>query len=264
MKKLLLFLLIIPSLIFGQMKVTDCNYLSTYKYRVYEPTNFKPKGVILYFAGTGERGSDLNILERNEIPKLFKSGVEKPFIVICPQLDLAKTAWGTAEIYSMLNILDAYARFYGIDKHVTGLSLGGMGTYAAVILAYTYNGNKPGYFKTAAPVCGRTSTTNIEVFKNMSIKIYHGLKDSQVPVSPDQTLFKLLTDNHLDVEAKFYEGWDHPIWGMAYDESLDGYWRYLETKTGPTIPITPTSTADTVRIFISSPGPYIVKQLPQN
>lgn len=121
MKKLLLILFLIPALCGAQMKYTDGHFNTAGNYRVYEPTHFKPVGIILYFHGLGERSdTDLSLIERNEIPKLFKNGIEKPFIVICPQLSTSKNGWGNGEIVPMLNLMDAYARFYKVDKHVTG------------------------------------------------------------------------------------------------------------------------------------------------
>lgn len=248
MKKfIILIIFLIPAICSGQMKSSIKTYGFSGKYIKYEPTTMKPVGVILYFHGAGERGSDISVLERNELPKLFKNGVEKPFIVICPQLAGDKTSWGTNEIVTMLNILDTYE---GLEKHVTGLSLGGMATYSAVIKAYEYMGNKPGYFKTAVSVCGRTSTSNWQAFQGTAVKVYHGTKDTTVPISPDIALVKLLQNNNVDVQSVFYEGAGHIIWGTAYNESESSYWKYLKQKIEPP----PVSTPDSVRVKIYVEG----------
>lgn len=259
MKKLLLIIFLIPAICSAQMKYTDGHFNSSGNYRVYEPTNLKPIGVILYFHGLGERSdTDLSLIERNEIPKLFKNGVEKPFIVICPQLSPSKNGWGSGEIIPMLNLIDAYARFYKVDKHVTGLSLGGMATYGAIATAFSYNGNKPGYFKTAAPVCGKSAITTAEPFKGTSIKIFHGTSDGTVGISEDYRILKMLQTAGVDVEYKWYIGSGHNIWGTAYNESTESYWRWLESKIGPVI-VEPEPSQDTIRIKIITDRPYVIE-----
>jgi predicted peptidase len=230
MKKLLLFLLLIPCLIFGQGMTSNVRkYGASGKYIEYTPTTMSPRGVILYLHGLGERGTDITLVERNEVPKLFKLGKEVPYIVIAPQLDLLYTQWPKGVIISMLNILDTY----DLDKHVTGLSLGGWGTYGAILTAYEYNGNKPGYFKTAASVCGKSATTNWDAFKGLYIKIYHGTKDGTWSMGEDKRIADALTaidkrDSTNYCSYKWYEGYGHAIWPMAYDFSVDGYWWFLD------------------------------------
>lgn len=232
MKKLIL-LLLIPCSLFGQMKKEFFKYGQDGNYAIYSPPDsIKTYDVILYLHGLGERGNtvaDFASIENNEIPKLFKQGKIKPFIFIAPQLGALKKAWGKNELIAMFNILDTY-KARGYDLHVTGLSLGGMGTYAAIQFAYEYNNNKPGYFKTAGSVCGRTSSTDTIRFSQTAIKIWHGSNDQTVPASPDRSLFKLLLANRYDIEYKEYEGLGHNIWGLAYNESADGYWQWFERK----------------------------------
>lgn len=261
MKYLLLTILLTSTICSAQMKYTDGHFNSSGNYRVYEPTHLKPIGIILYFHGLGERSdTDLSLIERNEIPKLFKNGVEKPFIVICPQLSSSKNGWGSGEIYPMLNLMDAYARFYKVDKHVTGLSLGGMATYGAISAAYSYNDNKPGYFKTAAPVCGKSAISTAEPFKGTAIKIFHGTSDGTVGIGEDYRIAKMLQAAGIDVEFKWYVGAGHNIWGTAYNESTESYWRWLESKIEPVEPDPlPTVAADTIRIKIITDRPYIIE-----
>src|SRR4051812_7824317 len=83
--KLTLLLLIAPIFLFGQMKREVLNY-NGIQYLKYTPTTMAVKGAILYLHGIGERGSDITLVERNEIPKQLKAGMEVPYIVVAPQL----------------------------------------------------------------------------------------------------------------------------------------------------------------------------------
>lgn len=228
MKKIFILLLALASTlsVSAQMTRTVGHYGLDGNLLIYTPPDsIETHDVILFLHGLGERGNTVDEmigpdgLERNEIPALFRLGRVVPYIVICPQLKTTKTAWGKNEIIAMLNILDTY-KVRGYDAHVTGLSLGGMGTYAAIQYAYDYNGSKPGYFKTAGAVCGKTSTTDYKRFYKMYLKIWHGSNDPTVSVGPDRTLYAALKKIKGDsVEYKEYQGWGHAIWPLAY--SLD-------------------------------------------
>jgi hypothetical protein len=225
MKKILILLLaLVSTFASAQMTRTLSRYGSDGNLAVYTPPDsIETQDVILYLHGLGERGYTIDQMlsanygiEKNEIPSLFRLGKVVPYIVICPQLKSDKTAWGRNELIAMFNILDTY-KARGYDIHVTGISLGGMGTYAAIQYAYEYNGNKPGYFKTAGAVCGRTATTDYKRFYKTYIKIWHGSNDPTVPVNPDRTLYAALKKIKGDsVEYKEYTGWGHNIWTLSY------------------------------------------------
>lgn len=233
------------------------------------------KDVYLYLHGLGERGNTeaemISRLERNEIPALFKQGVVKPGVWICPQLKADKTSWGRNQLTPLFNILDTY-KARGYDLHVTGLSLGGIGTYAAIQYAYEYNGNKPGYFKTAASVCGKTATKDYYKFYKTYLKIWHGSNDRTVYPQPDRELFNALTPLKQDsVEYKEYEGWSHNVWELAYSvtprkensrTTINGiymptneetYWSFLE-RVDPLPAQDSTETADQIYILNGRQG----------
>ncbi len=205
------------------------------------PDSVKILGVIGYFHGLGEEGNTLEDLlgpngpEKNEIPKLFKYGKVKPYIVIVPMLKRPSDSWPNSVLFSMLDILDVYKQ-KGYDIHITGLSLGGIAVHGMAREAYKRYGK--GYFKTIGAVCGRVNVPDSVWYAKTYLKLWHGTLDPTLPISTDYKLFNLLNPQYnrapdvpLDkkqIQCVWYGGKGHNVWSFAYDESVDGYWRWLE------------------------------------
>ncbi len=192
-------------------------------YMEWKPVDNLPIGVILYLHGITEIGTNLDKLLVNDIPKQLKAGLEKEYIVICIQIP-SGTAFTKNQLLTAFHILDTY----NLPRHVTGLSLGGMGTYAAVLNSYAYNGNQPGYFKTAAPIAGKTGILDYTKYVGTAVKIYHGTQDTTIKITPDRNLFKYLRVNGIDVLMKEYVA-GHNVWQYAYKP--DEYWNWLASKS---------------------------------
>ncbi|RUP52183.1 hypothetical protein BC936DRAFT_138067 [Jimgerdemannia flammicorona] len=91
----------------------------------YNATEKKVWPLVLSLHGVGERGTDLNNVKKNGLPKLIAAGKEYPFIGVFPQLYSATFANGwEADILG--NLLDMIEKEYNVDRkrvYVTGLRL---------------------------------------------------------------------------------------------------------------------------------------------
>ena len=105
--------------------------------------------LILFLHGSGERGSDLEILKRQPLPKTVEEQKDFPFIVLSPQLPLAMGNWSDL-IDPVKALLDQIQTAYSVDTqrlYLTGLSLGGFGAWE---LALRY----PRCFAAMVPIAG--------------------------------------------------------------------------------------------------------------
>ncbi len=167
-------------------------------YRIYIPSSYYEGAdvpVVTILHGAGERGSDnINHLVNNYVPELF-SQANSPYwnaIVIAPQCPAGQqwvdTPWGNGnystktvkqsnELTAVLEILDKIEQDYSTDTsryYVTGLSMGGFGTWDLIM-------RHPDRFAAAMPICGGADVEMAEALIDKPIWTFHGSNDYTVP-----------------------------------------------------------------------------------
>ena len=95
--------------------------------------------VVIFLHGIGERGpntTDKNVLDDHIYkvaklgpPKFVKSGTKFPFILIAPQLKNNYGTWPNSYVLEVINHVKKYLRIDEKRIVITGLSLGGGGTW---------------------------------------------------------------------------------------------------------------------------------------
>ena len=182
------------------------------KYLLYLPDNYdadesKKWPMLVFLHGAGERGDDLELVKINGPPKLIETGVSYPFIVASPQLALEEwwspdvVAWLTRELVESLRVDPA--RVY-----LTGLSMGGYGTWET---AAKY----PELYAAIAPICGRGDPASAWRLRHMPTWIFHGAKDSVVPIKHSEDMNRALK-GYGNVRYTVYPEADHDSWTQTY------------------------------------------------
>ncbi len=181
-------------------------------YRVYLPDHYVDTGegfpLLLFLHGAGERGSDLTALANTGLPKEIEQGMHLPFVTICPQCPLNE-AW---DEHKLLALLDTIIADYNIDPtriYVTGLSMGGRGTWQLANLA----GHR---FAAILPICPPFFWTNPDNFKDLPIWCFHGVMDSVVSVTDSVRMVRLLRTAGCQVNFTTYANADHDSWSETY------------------------------------------------
>ncbi|MFN8420807.1 MAG: alpha/beta hydrolase-fold protein, partial [Anaerolineae bacterium] len=164
------------------VKRTPLDYL-LYLPAKYERETETRYPLILFLHGSGERGSDLNLVRKYGLTKKIEKGVDFPFIVIAPQCPAGST-WAF-ELDSLNVLLNQIVSFYRVDPkllYLTGLSLGGNGTWC---MAQRF----PGQFAAIAPICGRgTGRSMVSPLQDTPIWVFHGALDDVVPVTESEQM----------------------------------------------------------------------------
>src|SRR5690606_20652308 len=148
---------------------------------LYLPPEYDPAGnerwpLLLFLHGAGERGQDLEKLKAHGPPKLIASGRHLPFVVVSPQCAGYPDGWWDPRALSAL-LDDVIARFL-IDEeriYVTGMSMGGFGTWA---LACAY----PERFAAAVPICVGGHPKRVSAMRGIPTWVFHGEADPIVPL----------------------------------------------------------------------------------
>lgn len=182
------------------------------KYLLYLPENYDEKEkwpLVLFLHGAGERGDDLDLVTVHGPPKLVKNGKQFPFIVVSPQCP-KEQLWQPVELTALLDDIE---KKYKVDKdriYVTGLSMGGFGTWS--LAAYT-----PYRFAALVPICGGGEKFWVKKIKHVPIWVFHGGKDTAVPLERSQTLVDVLKKEKSDVKFTIYPEAGHDSWTETYN-----------------------------------------------
>lgn len=209
-------------------------------YRILYPENYdksKKYPLILVLHGAGERGND-NEKQLVHGAKLFlkaENRTQFPAIVVFPQCP-SDSYWATSSIDRSKNpiqfrfnydsipnwpqaaaiaLVEKLKQEESIDNnrvYITGLSMGGMGTFEAVY-------RNPGLFAAAAPICGGGNETlyNDKV-KETAFRVFHGDADGVVKVDLSRNMVTRLKELKVPVEYIEYPGVNHNSWDNAFAE----------------------------------------------
>jgi predicted peptidase len=185
----------------------------TLDYLLYLPRGYdkgeKAWPLLLFLHGAGESGNDLSKVKKHGPPKLVAAGKDLPFIVVSPQS--RRFGWQPQALNALL---DDVSKKYRVDAdriYVTGLSMGGMGTWALAT-------SRPERFAAIVPICGRGNPGDAGRLKDLPIRIFQGGKDPVVRLETAQRMYKALkAAGAKDVELKVYPDAGHDSWTETYN-----------------------------------------------
>ena len=164
--------------------------------------------LLLFLHGKGERGDDLNLVKVHGPPKLIDEGMEFPFVVVSPQCPEDQW-WQPVELIALL---DEIVAKYNVDEdriYVTGLSMGGYGTWS---LAH----HAPRRFAAIAPICGPVIPNWAKDIPHVPVWVFHGAKDETVPVEWSEEIVEKLEEEMGDVRLTIYPDAGHDSWTESY------------------------------------------------
>ena len=201
-------------------------------YLLYLPPGY-PGGqswpLMLFLHGAGERGDDLERVKIHGPPKLIASeGRHFPFVIVSPQCP-AEGWWSDDDQIERLDALleDAVGR-YDIDRgrlYVTGLSMGGFGTWR---LATLY----PHRFAAIAPICGGGDPEEAKGLGHLPAWVFHGAKDPVVPLESSEQMVEALKKAGAPVDFTVYPETGHDSWTETYDNPELYEWFLQHRRSG--------------------------------
>lgn len=190
------------------------------QYVVDIPNGYEAEGeqrypLVLFLHGAGERGSKLSVVKKHG-PHKYIADNRLPVIVVSPQCP-AGQRWDTQALLALVDKIEADFRVDGTRIYVTGLSMGGFGTWDLLRLA-------PKRFAAAVPICGGGSPKAVESFKDVPIWVFHGGKDVIVPAEQSQQMVDALKATGSPVKFTLYPNANHDSWTAAYGDSALYTW----------------------------------------
>jgi predicted peptidase len=179
--------------------------------------------LVIFLHGAGERGSDLEMLKKHGPPETAMDGHGFPFILIAPQCPPGRW-WNPDEVVSLTRELVKTLRVDPTRVHLTGLSMGGFGTWACLAKA-------PELYASGVPICGGGDPATAEAIKGIPIWAFHGEKDQAVPVAKTREMeAALLKAGTKQFRATYYPEEGHESWIPAYNNPALLAWMMLQQK----------------------------------
>ena len=183
----------------------------------------QPWPLVLFLHGAGESGTDLAKVKSHGPPKLVETKGPFPFILVSPQSP--GRGWNPEVLNALV---DSVIKQYRVDKrrvYVTGLSMGGYGTWA---LAAAY----PEKFAALAPICGGGNPADADKLAKLPIWVFHGAKDTTVPFKRSEEMVEALKAAGGHPKFTVYPEAGHDSWTETYANPEFYEWLLAQKRSG--------------------------------
>ena len=199
-------------------------------YRLYKPASYDEKQkypLVLFLHGAGERGDDNQAQVKNGVRFFLQNQAKFPCFLVAPQcpgkFQWVDTPWGnlkhtipaqpTEPMQSTIELLPALQKeFAAIDPkrhYVTGLSMGGFGTWDLV-------SRFPKKFAAAVPICGGADEAQAPAIAKVPVWVFHGGADEVVKTVRSRNIVAALKAAGGSPKYTEYPGVGHNSWDKAY------------------------------------------------
>ncbi len=190
---------------------------STLHFWLFTPKGYQPQGapdskkwpLMLFLHGSGERGDNLELVKVWGPSKLVAGNPNFPFVLVSPQCP-AGERWNVDHLDQLLD--QAISR-YNVDPnrvYVTGLSMGGSGTWALAAKC-------PRRIAAAIPICGGGDPETAAALIDVPIWVFHGEADSVVDIEESRKMMSaVLAVGGKKIRITTYAGVDHNSWTATY------------------------------------------------
>jgi len=213
-------------------------------YRLFVPSAYDPQKkypLVLFLHGAGERGDDNEAQLIHPEVLRFVCDEANPCFLVAPQCPeeqkWVEVPWEfegphkTPEEPSLpmrltMELLDALEDEFRIDplrRYVTGLSMGGFGTFDLLV-------RRPNDFAAAIPICGGADESESARIAHVPLWVFHGSEDDAVPVVRSRSAVETLKAAGGDPKYTEYEGMGHNVWSRAYHEPELRDWLFHQRR----------------------------------
>ncbi len=229
--KLLVFLLVTSTTgsFFGQELKATFNEMvevaAKLGYVLDYPSDAKgPVPLIVFLHGSGERGTDLELVKAHS-PFTYKDQIKEPVAILAPQCP-ENQWWDTQAVYHLIKEIQSK---YPIDPsriHLTGLSMGGWGSWKLA-------NEHPELFASLSVVCGpsdRWMQATVHRYRELPIKIFHGGNDDIVSPMESITMYQAIRKINPNVSLTIFPDDNHNSWDSTYSNAEFYTWMLANNK----------------------------------
>lgn len=214
-------------------------------YRLYVPDSIgvdEQLPFVLFLHGAGERGDDNESQLFNGVKHFMNDSIRRQFrcIILAPQCPQnarwVEVDWSmpshimpphiSVPLGQTFELMDSLIKNLPVDTlriYVTGLSMGGFGTWDAMA-------RRPGFFAAAMPVCGGGDENTACLMDSVPIRAFHGKLDHLV--TPDRSTNMVNAVNQCGGKAEFilFPKLGHLCWEQVYSNVENIRWLFLQKR----------------------------------
>ena len=191
------------------------------KYLISSPEGFredKKYPLVIFLHGAGSRSENTDILRKNICHNnILKRQDARGYVVLAPLCNgITWNEWMTV----LVRLVGVFRELPYIDNtriHLTGVSMGGYGTWALSIL-------RPDWFASAMPVCGGGSCGFAPRLVGLPIRAFHGLRDKIVNPVESLEMAKAVNMAGGYAELILFPQSAHNIWEEVYSNEENYDW----------------------------------------
>ena len=228
------------------VRMTEAKTWRGFNYRFHAPAKVEPGKtypLVLLLHGAGERGTD-NVAQlkwgADEIVSWFKSKGEE-FYFVAGQVPAGRrwveVDWSAvdhamprepsesmAKLMALVEDLFAHAAVDRSRVYVTGVSMGGYGTWDLAC-------RRPEWFAAALPICGGGDPHQAWRIRDLPIWAFHGDADTAVPVRRSRAMTAALWAIDGKIRYREYPGAGHNVWSATYADRTVLDWFFGRRKS---------------------------------
>ena len=200
--------------------------------------------LVIFLHGSGERGNDNEAQLKWGVMNFAtdENMIRYPAFVIAPQcpsnigwsnfnrdrnsLQVTMQPTPTKPMQLLIELIEKLKKTLRVDTtriYITGLSMGGFGTYDAIM-------RYPKLFAAAVPVCGGGDVSKAQSITHIPIWIFHGAEDPSVSPVYSLEMLQALTKAGAHPGFTQYPEVGHFSWLGAYSDPLMMEWLFRQRK----------------------------------
>ena len=200
------------------------------RYAILKPAMLKPETkypLVVSLHGAGGRGKQKWAVNCAANKALSQPAMRQtyPCYIIAPTVGRDQR-WDGAPLSALMELIKSSLKEHAIDPariYVTGQSMGGAGTYSAILA-------EPHLFAAAVPVCGRGQPDQAKKIVHIPIWIFHGELDRVVPTQHSRDMNAALKKAGGKPTYTEYAGVRHNSWTPAYADKKLWEWLFAQKR----------------------------------
>jgi|GEM_PF-750780 len=216
-------------------------------YRLFVPPDYDSNSsypIVLFLHGAAGCGTDnqKQLSNANQHGSMVwampENQAKSPAFIVAPQAPVEKLAWGvmgqapSASLHAALELLDYLEGVFPIDvrrEYVTGQSIGGIGTWAALT-------TQPTRFAAGVPLSAGGDPNVAATIGHIPQWVFHGAQDTVIPPEESREIVSALLDSGGEPRYTVYESKSHGIAKTVYSSPELHTWLFAQAKPLSTPP----------------------------